>query len=83
MCLAEVSTPDDLLQYVQRDQVMAKYYCGLCLGFKNSSKSHVRDHVEQRHFPNTFDYTCELCSKLCSSKIALRDHKNYNHKKVM
>jgi len=77
----EVSTPDDLLQYVLKDPELSKHYCGICLAFKNNSKSHVRDHVEQRHFPNTFDYTCDICGKLCSSKIALRDHKNYNHKK--
>jgi len=78
----EVSMPEDLFQYVMRDAMLSKYYCGICFTFKNSSKSHVRDHVDQRHFPNTFDYICDLCSKICSSKIALRDHKNYNHKKM-
>jgi len=77
---AQFSSPEDLLQFVLRDDMGKGYLCGICQVFRNSSKSHVRDHVEQRHYPNTFDYSCQLCGKMCSSKISLRDHNKYNHK---
>jgi len=48
--------------------------CGVCFAFSHSGKSNVRVHVESRHFPNTFTYTCPICAKLLASKQALQNH---------
>lgn len=49
------------------------YMCQIC-GKSFSRAVHVRDHVENVHFPNNFQYTCEVCDQVLKSKIALKNH---------
>ena len=55
------------------------YVCNLC-DFKHKSKSNVRNHVECKHFPNTYTYNCQLCDQTCNSLKALQNH-NQKHKR--
>ena len=48
--------------------------CGICLAFSHSAKSNVRNHIESRHFPNTFTYACPRCAKILASKKSLQNH---------
>jgi len=48
--------------------------CGVCYMFSHSAKSNVRNHIESKHFPNTFTYTCPVCAKTLTSKKSLQNH---------
>ena len=68
------SVPADLDQFIARTG--SGYSCGLCGAFTHGSRSNTRNHIESRHFPNTFVYNCDICQKQCSSRQALQQHKS-------
>merc|ERR1719244_1515488 len=63
---------EDFDSYIGKDG--AYKVCTLCGKFRNKTITNVRCHVESKHFPGTFQYNCEICSKICTSKTSLRDH---------
>ena len=76
--------PSQLFQYVNRDDVSdpakPKYFCMICHKFSHQARANVRNHVEARHFPNSFSYSCDLCGKECPSKSTLQLHRSRVHK---
>ena len=65
---------------VFRDKQVLLY---LCERFSHKSTTHIRDHVESQHFPNTFTYPCDLCGEVLTSKsnfILHRSRKHLNNK---
>jgi len=66
--------PEDLDQFIGRGDL--NYSCEICAQFSHASKSNVRNHVESKHFPNTFFYNCNICNKVCNSKQALQQHRS-------
>eukprot|EP00092_Neocalanus_flemingeri_P085918 GFUD01108187.1.p1 GENE.GFUD01108187.1~~GFUD01108187.1.p1 ORF type:complete len:247 (+),score=59.22 GFUD01108187.1:90-830(+) len=73
--------PSDLLQYTSKDLATGKHVCTLCSNFSHSSQANVRNHIESKHFPGTFVYTCQLCGKQSPSHQGLLKHKSKWHKK--
>ena len=55
------------------------FACALC-SFSMTRRLHVRNHVESKHFPNTFTYPCPICSKEFGTNKAFLNHKNSEHK---
>merc|ERR1719186_973810 len=53
--------PSELLQFLRKDPLDKKYYCTLCEKFSHKAKNLTRNHVESKHFPNTFNYPCDQC----------------------
>jgi len=78
---AEGLQPSDLLQYTNKDPSTGKHVCTLCSNFSHSSQANVRNHIESKHFPGTFVYTCQLCGKQSPSHQGLLKHKSKWHKK--
>ena len=72
--------PADLLQYIERNDLTGVYQCTICFNCCHKSRSNVRNHVESKHFPNTFQYRCPLCEHQCSSQQALLKHKSQKHR---
>jgi len=75
--------PSELMQYVEQDKSdisRRRYVCTICKNFFHLSKSNVRNHVECKHFPDSFVYNCELCENSFSSKAALQQHKHKTHR---
>jgi len=66
--------PEDLDQFIGRGEL--GYNCEVCAQFSHASKSNVRNHIESKHFPNTFFYNCSICNKTCNSRQALQQHKS-------
>ena len=56
-CLTKL---EDFDQYISVTESGRKC-CGLCFVFVSESKRDLRVHIESKHFPNTFSYTCEEC----------------------
>lgn len=69
-----VSSLEDFDQYIRKDGPYN--ICNICACMKNKSITNVRCHIESKHFPGTFTYTCEFCGKDCFSKTSYRDHRS-------
>jgi len=70
-----LSTPEDLKRYIVQDELKGPT-CGICFSFSHRSKSNVQNHIESKHFPNSFTYSCPKCFKNVSTKKALEIHNN-------
>jgi len=73
------NSPEDLFQYVVKHPVKG-YQCSICEKYKSPARVNVRNHVESKHFPNTFEYACEFCGKIMYSKNYKDTHISMNHK---
>ena len=71
--LGSVTTPDDLRKYIVTDQTGLST-CAICHNFSHRSKYDCQNHIESRHFPNSFLYNCQKCHKTVSTRKALVRH---------
>jgi len=71
--------PSELFQFVQKDPETKKYYCTLCEKFSHQGRNMARNHVESRHFPNTFSYPCDLCGDVLQSRSSHLQHRSSKH----
>jgi len=67
------NSTEDFDVYVSREGPLR--ICTLCGIFKNKSITNVRCHIESKHFPGVFNYTCPICAKSLHSSTSYRDHK--------
>ena len=78
-----VSAPDDLLNFCVREgEGVGKWTCSLCYQFAHKSRQNVRNHVESKHYPTTFQYSCPNCDKVCYTMRALEVHKSSTHRQA-
>ena len=68
-----LSSPDDLKIYMLHG--VDALTCSICQNFSHKSKYTLQNHIESKHFPNTFVYTCPKCQKNVSTREALICHK--------
>jgi len=78
----DVSSPSDLYIFCVKEAGQSKWRCSICTDYTNSGRNHVRNHVESKHFPNTFQYQCPLCDKTCNTKKGLDVHKSEKHRNI-
>ena len=71
--------PEELFLYVRRDPGDQRFYCTLCSLFSHASRTNCRNHVEARHFPNTFHYPCDSCDSTFTTKSTWAMHKSKKH----
>jgi len=71
----KITKPEDFDKYIIPNQTAGGHSCSLCLQFTHVAKSNVRNHIESRHFPNSFVYNCEHCGHNLGTKKALQRHK--------
>ena len=72
----EIRRPEDLDQFLVKDQKTNKWLCSICQGFSHSGRGNVRNHMESKHFMGSFTYTCETCGKILNTRTALEVHKS-------
>jgi len=65
--------PKEMDQYIVRSNGK-DYLCVLCNQFTHHSRHSVRNHVESKHFPNTFSYPCHECGKMSTTRKAYENH---------
>jgi len=65
--------PKEMDQFIVRANGK-DYLCVLCNQFSHHSRHSVRNHVESKHFPNSFSYPCTECGKMCSTRKAYENH---------
>jgi len=80
--LNEISDPSELLQYVSENfgECERRFRCTLCDMFSHNGRAHVRNHVEAKHFPDLFTYSCEHCDKTFKTKCNLAMHRSRVHR---
>ena len=49
--------------------------CNICRVYRNKTITNVRMHIESKHFPGTFEYSCSMCCRQFNTKLALDRHK--------
>ena len=70
---SEFQCIEDFDRLIVRDGI--EKVCSLCGVFRNKTITNVRCHIEEKHYPGLFSYTCERCQKLCRTKNAFIQHK--------
>jgi len=80
---AGVTSPDDLYIFCTKEPGQNKWKCNICSDYTNNGRNHVRNHVESKHFPNTFQYQCPQCDKTCNTKKGLDVHKSEKHRNIL
>ena len=73
--LGKITKPEDFDKYIIPNQTAGGHSCSVCLQFTHVAKSNVRNHIESRHFPNSFVYNCAHCGHNLGTKKALQRHK--------
>jgi len=68
----DLQSPEDFKKYIVRTD--RGQTCSICHNFSHSSKSNVRKHIESRHFPNSFSYSCPNCATVVGTQMALDKH---------
>ena len=81
LCAGALSSPEDLKSYISKDDLSGQHTCVIC-NYANRNAGNVRNHVESRHFPNMFEYTCKLCGDVFGTKTQLNNHLARSHKKL-
>jgi len=54
-----VKNPEDLYNFCTKEAGESKWKCGICYQFSHMGRNQVRNHVESKHFPNTWQYDCK------------------------
>ena len=80
--VGHMSHPSELSQFIRKDAADGKHYCTICHVFCHSVITCVRNHVEAKHFPDTFTYTCPICHSTFKTKTSLNNHKAAKHHKM-
>jgi len=76
----EILRPDDLYKFCIRDEGHNRWSCTICYEFSHQGRQRVRNHVESKHYPTTFQYFCDKCDKICNTKKALEVHTSEKHR---
>ena len=75
-----LSDPEDLKKYLIKDHDDGKYYCTICNAFSDVKITNAKNHVESKHFPGLFLYTCDVCNETFLTKTNLNNHKARKHR---
>jgi len=70
--LGVLQSPEDFNQYVVTGERGPT--CGICRAFSHHSKTNVKRHIESKHFPDSFLYSCPSCGMAKNTKTALDLH---------
>ncbi|XP_023339280.1 protein tramtrack, beta isoform isoform X7 [Eurytemora carolleeae] len=69
----ELFCPNDLYRFIEKKD--GGNICTICYDFNHLTATCVRNHVESKHFPGRFTYTCPVCSQSFDTKTKLNNHK--------
>lgn len=74
-----ISSYEDFDKYIEKD-IEKGYCCTICGQFRKRGFSEVRNHIESKHFPNSFSYQCNMCNLTLGTNTALTRHQQRVHK---
>ena len=73
-----ISKPEDFEQFIQKVEA-GPYVCQIC-SYQQAKFGVVKNHIESKHFPDTFSYSCPFCDAVLGTNTALKIHKQRHHK---
>ena len=76
----EITDPSQLNDFIRRGDSDGRYYCTICESFSHVNRISARNHIEAKHFPDSFVYNCELCPEQFKNAIGLNNHKARKHR---
>ena len=71
----------DLNNYIEKISEGAnfgQFKCNIC-GYVSSQKANLRRHIESKHFPGLFEYSCDQCEKNFNTMTKYRNHQRRHH----
>merc|ERR1711874_910949 len=71
----EFKSLEDFDQFISENGLQGKS-CGICYQYSSNVTRDLRNHIESKHFPNTFNYSCRLCGLSLSTNKAFSNHKS-------
>jgi len=74
-----ITSAEDFDNFIEKEPEDTGYFCSICLAFRKRGKADVRNHVESKHFPNTFTYSCDMCGLTVGTNTALKRHMQRVH----
>jgi len=76
----QFESPEEFKQFLFKNPEDGKYHCSICHEYSHQSAVNARNHVESKHFPNSFVYNCDQCPASFKNAIGLNNHKTRKHK---
>ena len=70
-------SPEDLTAFMIKSR--DKFKCTICAK-RFGRKDHLKNHLENIHFPRSFVYTCDLCNNTFNKKRQLWQHNKMRHR---
>lgn len=70
----------DFDKYIDKEPSDVGYYCNICEQYRKRARCDVRNHIESRHFPNSFVYNCPVCGKEFNTHQAFAKHQSRDHR---
>ena len=71
----------DLNNYIEKISEgpnFGQFKCNIC-GYVSSQKANLRRHIESKHFPGLFEYSCDQCEKNFNTMTKYRNHQRRHH----
>ena len=77
-------TPVDFNKFIHRSEAAGSnpWVCSLCSDFSHKSKYNVQNHIESKHFPNSFIYNCKFCGREFNFRNTLNSHESKCKNKI-
>ena len=72
--------PSQFHNFMRKDDFDGKHYCTICEMFSHKGTTHVRNHIEAKHFPDSFVYKCNMCIEIFKNAKSLSNHRHRKHK---
>jgi len=77
----QISSVEDFDKFMEKEPETSGYFCNICQMYRKRGKADVRNHIESKHFPNSFSYNCHICSYVVGTNKALSRHVQNAHSK--
>jgi len=77
----QITSLEDFDKFMEKEPETSGYFCSICQLYRKRGKADVRNHIESKHFPNSFTYNCHICSLVVGTNKALSRHVQNAHSK--
>jgi len=67
---------EDFDQFISENGQQGGKACGICYQYNSNVTRDLRNHIESKHFPNTFNYRCLICGLNLTTNKAFSNHKS-------
>ena len=66
------------IEKISKGANFGQFKCKIC-GYVSSQKCNLQRHLESKHFPGLFQYSCDLCEKNFNTMTKYHNHRRHHH----